>query len=169
MVHVLKQGSFFLINGYENNALYFFNFNNNLNKYNEYVWGDGTGESTIKTIIDTWYEISGLSNYENKIANVPYCSDKSNLNTINSFLIYGFIVRFMDLTTELIKTNVTPTYRCERAIDRNTVSGDRWGGNGELSKSIGILTADEVVFAGGFICNESYCNTSNYLYSSYPY
>lgn len=36
----------------------------------------------------------------------------------------------MDLTTELIKTNVTPTYRCERAIDRNTVSGDRWGGNG---------------------------------------
>lgn len=55
------------------------------------------------------------------------------------------------------------------AIDRNTASGDRWGGNGELSKPIGMLTADEVVFVGGFIYNESYSNTSSYLYSSYPY
>ncbi|MBQ4262690.1 MAG: hypothetical protein IJB83_00400, partial [Bacilli bacterium] len=132
-------------------------------KYNEYIWEDGTGESNAKTTIDAWYTSSGLEDYEDQIANVPYCADKSNPVTgLDGYTYYGVFNRLVDVETYNVKSDAQPTYKCARVEDKHTVSGDTWGGNGKLSKPIALLTADEVAFAGGFLVD----NTSYYLYTS---
>ena len=145
-------------------------------KYNEYIWEDGTGESLAKTTIDAWYTSSGLEDYEDKIANVPYCADKSNptkpttssSDPYTSYTFYGAANRLININNSDLpaKSNAQPTYKCERTEDKHTVSGDTWGGNGKLSKPIGLLTADEVAFAG-----EKYAtpNSSFYLYTGAYY
>ena len=136
-------------------------------KYNEYIWEDGTEESLAKTTIDAWYTSSGLEDYEDQIANVPYCSDKSNpTNNSDGFTFYGAANRLFDIENWSAKSDAQPTYKCERTLDKHTVSGDSWGGNGKLSKPIGLLTADEVAFAGGVYGSN---NSSYYLYTSIHY
>ncbi|MBQ4263194.1 MAG: hypothetical protein IJB83_02980 [Bacilli bacterium] len=159
-----------------NNSDYNFYGSYNNEKYNEYIWEDGTGKSNAKTIIDAWYISSGLSNYEDQIANVPYCADKSNPTTgYKNYTFYGAANRLADITytnsTYAPKGEVNPTYKCADVEDKHTVAGDSWGGNGKLSKPIGLLTADEVAFAGGryYQSGGSSNNTSYYLFTSSDY
>ena len=150
-----------------NDTKYLFSFDNNNEKYNEYIWEDGTGESLAKTTIDEWYTSSGLEDYEDKIANVPYCADKSNpTNDSNGYTHYGAENRLVDITTISAKSDAQPTYKCADIEDKHTVAGDTWGGNGKLSKPIALLTADEVAFAGGAFYTS---NSSYYLYTGADY
>ena len=135
-------------------------------KYNEYIWEDGTGESLAKTTIDAWYTSSGLEDYEDQIANVPYCADKSNPTNATDGTFYGAANRLVDIENWEAKSDAQPTYKCADIEDKHTVEGDTWGGNGKLDKPIGLLTADEVAFAGG--AYNSY-NSSYYLYTSGSY
>ncbi|MBQ4262775.1 MAG: carboxypeptidase regulatory-like domain-containing protein [Bacilli bacterium] len=174
-----------------NNQYYYFNAIEGEEKYNEYIWEDATGESNAKTVIDAWYTSSGLESYANQIANVPYCADKSNpisvedeeggspeediipLNVLsffeNYYTFYGAANRLYDFENFTNKNDVQPTYKCERTIDKHTVNGDNWGGNGKLQKPIGLLTADEVAFAGGVYNSNNSNNSSYYLYISNYY
>ena len=159
-----------------NNQNYAFYGSSNNEKYNEYIWEDGTGESLAKTTIDAWYTLSGLEDNEDQIANVPYCADKSNPTTgYNNFTFYGAANRLTDITytnnTYAPKGEVNPTYKCADIEDKHTVAGDSWGGNGKLSKPIGLLTADEVAFAGGrfYQSDGSSNNKTYYLYTSASY
>ncbi|MBQ4262978.1 MAG: hypothetical protein IJB83_01880 [Bacilli bacterium] len=155
-----------------NNEDYEFYESSDNEKYNEYIWKDGTGESLAKSIIDAWYTTSGLESYADKIANVPYCADKSNpTKSDTSLIFYGAANRLMDITTLSAKSDAQPTYKCEMAEDKHTVSGDTWGGNGKLSKPLGLLTADEIAFAGGRRYNSdgSSSNSTYYLYTSGKY
>ncbi|MBQ4263636.1 MAG: hypothetical protein IJB83_05305 [Bacilli bacterium] len=152
------------------NYAFYGSFNNQ--KYNEYIWEDGTGESLAKTTIDEWYTSSGLESYADKIANVPYCADKSNPTTpttgsYTSYTFYGAANRLTDYSGSSIiaKSNAQPTYKCADIEDKHTVAGDSWGGNGKLSKPIGLLTADEVAFAGG----QRSSNSTYYLYTGAHY
>ena len=90
-----------------------------------------------------------------------------------SYTFYGAGNRLYDYfgTSLTIKEDTQPSYKCQDIKDKHTVSGDSWGGNGKLSKPIGLLTADEVVFAGGTIYpnNINNKNTSYYLYTSNYY
>ena len=77
----------------------------------------------------------------------------------------------MDITTLSAKSDAQPTYKCADIEDKHTVAGDSWGGNGKLSKPIGLLTADEVAYAGGRH-NQSDGSSNNrtyYLYTSANY
>ena len=158
-----------------NNTNYQFYGSGNNEKYNEYIWEDGTGESLAKTTIDEWYTSSGLEDYEDKIANVPYCADKSNPTKLYDNydeIYYDATIRLMDKIEWLPKIDAQPIYKCNRVIDKHTVSGDTWGGNGKLSKPIGLLTVDEGVFAGGgvFKNNDSYyLNTSKNYWLITPF
>ena len=159
-----------------NSQDYAFNGSYNNEKYNEYIWEDGTGESLAKTTIDAWYTSSGLVNYANQIANVPYCADKSNptvptTGNYTSYTFYGAVNRLVDITTLSAKSDAQPTYKCADIEDKHTVAGDAWGGNGKLSKPIGLLTADEVTFAGGrrYQSDGSSTNRTYYLYTSANY
>ncbi|MBQ4263225.1 MAG: hypothetical protein IJB83_03135 [Bacilli bacterium] len=163
-----------------NNTMYKF-YNSSIdNKYNEYIWEDGTGESIAKSTVDAWYTSSGLEDYEDQIANVPYCADKSNVIENDPFLYYGATNRFLNYSGGgfSLKNNPKPSYICNDIEDKHTVENDNWGGNGKLSKPIGLLTADEVVFAGGtkgldnnsfYLCtNESYWTMSPSYWEDSP-
>jgi len=151
-----------------NNENYRFNAEYDDPKYNEYIRIDGSGDSDIKEVIDAWYTSSGLSNYEDKIANVPYCADKTNpINpTTGSYTLrtfYGAANRLFDITTLSTKSDAEPIYKCIDESGKHTVSGDDWGGTGLLTHPIGLLTADEVAYAGVTRSDE---NTSCYLSTS---
>ena len=104
-----------------------------------------TNNSTIKQVIDTWYqnnlEAKGYTKYLSTTA--VYCNDRSNpaggYNTGNTSFNYGARTR--------LDTNKTPTYDCTDINDKFTV--DTSTGNGKLTYPIALMTADEVSFAGG--------------------
>ena len=115
-----------------------------------------TNDSTIKVAVDTWYENNLLTNYDKYISKTAiYCNDRSTQNnsysTSNSFY-YGAYTRLFD--------NKAPTYKCggdtsnglfetTQAVADKFSESPTGGGNGQLKYSIALMTADEIVFAGG--------------------
>ena len=138
-----------------------------------------TNNSTIKTAIDSWYA-SNLTNYTKYLSTTAiYCNDRelaegdtykvayNNLNNKKSLLAYldkideNYTLAAADITfssfkyasTNRIETNKTPTYDCTNTNDKFTVSAST--GNGKLTYPIGLMTADEVSFAGGVYKNNA--------------
>ena len=137
-----------------------------------------TTNSTAKTQVDNWYN-SNLSSYTSYIEDTVYCNDRSisELNGWNpnggdttKYLYFGPYTR--------VWTNHTPSLECSRTQDRFTVSSTK--GNGALTYPVGLITSDEVVYAGGrggpsnnayyLYTNQSYWAASPYnFYSYYAY
>ena len=119
-----------------------------------------TNNSTIKGIIDTWYENNLKTNYTKYLSTTAvYCNDRSNpaggYTTEDSNFYYGAYTRLV--------ANKTPSYDCATTEDKFTV--DTSTGNGKLTYPIALMTADEVSFAGG-LWNENaptwyYYNSAN--------
>ena len=101
-----------------------------------------TNKSTILTNLETWYN-NNLKTYESVIADNVFCNDK---NISGSGLGYGKnTTDYMSYKRLLI--NKTPSIKC----------------NGDLSKitsKIGLITTDELVYAGYAASIEG---TTNYL------
>lgn len=104
-----------------------------------------TTSSTIKNILDNWYR-NRLNSYSDKIEDTVWCSDRSVSN-------YGGWTETSNAANTLIFTGgnrniytAKPSFKCANNNDKFTVS-DKIG-NGKLTYPIGLLTADEVVFAG---------------------
>ena len=122
-----------------------------------------TNDSTIKTALDTWYtnNIKNTTN-EQYVADAIYCNDRSLDTTSDGTgagtteTDYGADYRLYD--------NKTPTLKCNQVNDRfsreTTVSGVT--GNGALTYPIGLITADEVAYAGG---TNTSGNSKYYLYT----
>ena len=124
-----------------------FNSSNNNIAYVSYMYGslgsisnartNQTNSSKIKTTIDNWYtsnlEAKGYTKYLSTTA--VYCNDRSTSDNTN----FGAYTRLV--------TNKTPSYDCTATEDKFTV--DSSVGNGKLTYAIGLMTADEVSFAGG--------------------
>ena len=103
-----------------------------------------TNDSTIKGVIDNWYKDNLNTNYGKYLSTTAvYCNDRSNpsggYNTGSTQFFYGGYTRLL--------TNKAPTYDCTDTNDKFTV--DTSTGNGKLTYPIALMTADEVVFAGG--------------------
>ena len=103
-----------------------------------------TNDSTIKGVIDNWYKDNLNTNYGKYLSTTAvYCNDRSNpsggYNTGSTQFFYGGYTRLL--------TNHAPTYDCTDTNDKFTV--DTSTGNGKLTYPIALMTADEVVFAGG--------------------
>ena len=118
-----------------------------------------TNSSTIKTVIDTWYQNNLLTNYDKYISkSAIYCNDRSydtteyTYSTSSSFY-YGAHSRLYT------NTNKAPSYKCgadatdglfestQATADKFSVSASS-GGNGLLKYPIALMTADEATFAG---------------------
>lgn len=91
--------------------------------------------SDIKTFLEEWYSLY-LTNYESYIATGKFCND---LNISEGSEHYNSYTRIM--------TDKIPNFTC---------LGDK------ISSSIGLITIDEVIFAGA---NTKDANESFYLYS----
>ena len=131
-----------------------------------------TNDSTIKTALDTWYtnNIKNTTN-EQYVADAIYCNDRS-LSPSTTGTGAG--------TTETdykaynrLNTNKTPTLKCSQVNDRFTKSAAVSGvtGNGKLTNAIGLITADEVAYAGGLFYQSdgSADNFKYYLFTENSY
>ena len=107
-----------------------------------------TNKSTILTNLETWYT-NNLKDYADTIADTEWCNDKTNVTdktynpgNVNGVNGYGYAknITYYGATQRLVSTSNSaggtgPSLKC----------------NGELSKitsKVGLITADELAFAG---------------------
>ena len=97
-----------------------------------------TNNSTIKKYIDTWYS-NNLTSYTKYISTeAVYCNDRKapSYNASSSFNYYVY--------TRLNAGN--PTYDCEDIKDAFSGTNNE----AKLTYPIGLMTADEITYAGGY-------------------
>ena len=142
-----------------------FNSTNNDVKYVGYMYGSSiddttnTNDSTIKTAIDNWYK-NNMTGYISQLEDTVFCNDRS-YTTSGSTLHFGSFTRLI--------TNKTPTLKCQNTRDKFTVNTSN--GNGALTYSIGLITSDEMAFAGAAVKANStfYLYNGNHQWSFSPY
>ena len=130
------------------------------------VHGSGT-KSTILGALETWYteEDNKLQNYEEYLdIDSGFCGDRSAYvydNVNNKFVVgggTGTTTTYYGAYIRLNNNNPTPTFECPNENDLYTVS-DSSKGNKALTYPIGLITADEVAYAGGTMgLDASYAN-----------
>lgn len=115
-------------------------------------------DSENKEEVDQWYkENIASAGYEDYVADAIYCNDRSLYSGTGigtSTTEYAFTDRL---------NNASPTLKCSNINDRFTTSSKL--GNGKLTYPVGLITADELMYAGAW--NSS--NTYFYLYINYPF
>ena len=173
IVRINEDGSIRLITQ-DNVGTSRFNSINDDNAYVGYMYGTvgsstyalthaNTNNSTIKTYLDTWYQ-SNLSSYSNYLADAGFCNDRSKANTSGSWydldtaLGYGTNHTYYGSYNRLHNLN-KPQYACPQSNDLFTTSSSSKG-NKSLTNPIGLITADEVTYAGGIQGNP---NSNYYL------
>ena len=148
-----------------------FNTNYNDNAYVGFKYGTvgagdyasahvNTNKSTILTNLETWYN-NNLKKYEKVIADTVWCNDKTNVTDI-SYNPWGY----SNVNGFGYAKNVTYYGATQRLVSTSGSAGGTGPSlkcNGDLSKinsKVGLLTADELAFAGYAV---GPINTTTYL------
>jgi len=129
----------------------------------------------ILQTVNDWYGTYFSETGRQYIADAVYCNDRNNemiIPDINNdgWADAGPIHNYG--SAQRIKYK-TPSLKCSIFSDRNTVSNNI--GNGYLTYPVGLITADEVMFAGVTMATDQYGrdapvgNSKYYLYSGTPY
>ena len=101
---------------------------------------DNTNDSTIKTYIDNWYN-NNLSSYSKYISTeAVYCNDRE----LVPGQTYSTSSNFDYAPSGRLDTN-KPTYNCTN--NKDAFSGSN--SEAKLTYPIGLMTADEIAYAGG--------------------
>jgi len=129
-----------------------------------------TNESTIKTYIDTWYKNNLEASYADYLEDTVFCNDRS-INDYGPFSETGSTTDYMYFSSyNRLNSKNSPTLTCSRDIDKFTVNTSN--GNGALTYPVGLITADEITYAGGraYRTNSNYyLYTGQYFWSLSPY
>jgi len=164
------------------------NLDNNFDaKYVGYMYGGENGiastskiqaqtnetSSNIKTTLEAWYKEKIVdAGYNQYVADVIFCNDRSTPNSLNAkgFGINGTIYGAYD-RLYINKSTATPTFICpsNTTINANNdwftaESTETNKGNGALDQPVGLITADEIITAGGKFYSNSGSNNNNYYY-----
>lgn len=127
---------------------------------NQYsVYFSNVKESVALKNLNTWYKAK-LTAYTDKLADVIWCNDKSVSSTTSTGYTYGIAGRGSNRSYSLICPN---DYNGGK-LSKYTVS-DTTNGNGDLTYPIGLLTADEIMYAGGVAASNNTSSTQ-YLYTN---
>ena len=135
-----------------------------------------TNKSTILTNLEAWYT-NNLTSYESKLADTIWCNDKSTFTTFTSRTTYGSGLGYGTNQTGYGTYNriyggnaelyASPSLICPNDNNGGKLSkftvDDTTNGNGNLTYKIGLLTADEIAFAGSIYGPN---NNSTYLYEN---
>lgn len=118
------------------------------------------GNSTTSGTIDYWYynniEQKGYSDY---LEDTIWCNNRSIYQLNGWDPDGGNTRRYLYFNSyESAYNTYIPSLSCSREVDRFTVSEEN--GNGDLDYPVGLLTADEIMLAGG---NYETSNSSYYL------
>ncbi len=121
--------------------------------YNTNSYTGAQTNSIVKGVVDTWYSGSESNylgtNYGNYFSNTAvYCNDRSaELNSSGNTWTSGDV--YYPAYNRLV-INLRPTYACSSTnasrytVTENTTTGD----NGYLTYPVGLLSADEISYAG---------------------
>ena len=128
--------------GINNNAKYKFNSN-----YNNYTYMYYTNDSNAKTQLESWYQtnIGSKTDLVSSVATGDYYCEQAKVKYDNSYTSGSATMTFY--------SKYTPDFKC--SSDGN--------GKGVVNASVGLLTYDEVVYAGGYY---GQINGMYYLYNS---
>ena len=124
-----------------------------------------TKDSTMKTTIDTWYK-NNMTGYTSQLEDIAFCNDRTYYNfdtsglnkdysNYDKWLYFSSVSRLSSRNLSLV---------CSRQIDMFTVNASN--GNGKLTYPVGLITAEEIGYAGGEIYKTS---TAYYLYNGVFY
>ena len=98
-------------------------------------------DSTIKYTLDLWYT-SNLKKYDKYLSkDAVYCNERA---TANGY-IYHLNYNIFFYSYEKLVSNKNPSYDCKNTSDKFSVNNT----SAKLDNPIGLITADEIVFAGG--------------------
>ena len=143
IVRVNEDGTIRIImqDGINNNATYAFN-----TKYNNYSYMYYTN-SNAKTQLESWYQtnIGSNTSLASKVATGNYYCEQAKAKRDSSWASGS--------ATMTLYSSYTPNFKC-------TTDGN---GKGSVNASVGLLSYDEVVYAGGYY---SQSNSNYYLYNS---
>ena len=142
----------------------------------------GTSQSSdIKTYLEDWYaNYTDLNKTGTKITDQIYCNDrtastsdvaysKANYTTLTSWNSKG-TQYYYGANGRVWNNPVSPDYICPVASDKFTTTTAK--GNGKLSYPVGLISADEITFAGlpaGKTNNSFYLYTGDYYWAGSPY
>jgi hypothetical protein len=143
--------------------------------HNVYFIGSGLQEE-----LDLWYNTHLKTNYDGYVADEIFCEDSEVVHTDYWAWDEDESGYFIKITSDnakdyddfvcdyyyapyerVLSRKSLPQLTCTRKEDRYTVD-DVTNGNGLLNHPVGLLTADEVAFAGG---TYNISNNTQYLYS----
>ena len=151
-----------------------FNTNHDDNVYVGYMYtiNELHGVSTssiVKKVLDTWYQ-NNLANYTDEIdLSTGFCGDKTaytNSTGTTSGGGLGITSTYYGAYIRLI-TNKSPTFEC---LDEDLyTTSESENGNKALDYPIGLITADEVAFAGNVWDTNGTNRTPNYLNTNQIY
>ena len=142
----------------------------------------GTSQSSdIKTYLDNWYaNYTDLNKTGTKITDQIYCNDRTasttdvaysttNYTTLTSWNSTG-TKYYYGANGRVWNNPVSPDYKCPVASDKFTTTTAK--GNGKLSYPVGLISVDEITFAGlpaGRANNSFYLYTRDYYWAGSPY
>ena len=106
-----------------------------------------TNDSTIKTYIDNWYK-NNLTDYTKFLSSdAVYCNDRNLANGQTYSTTDGFDYA----SYKRLYTNKQPTYNCTNMSDAFSASN----ADAKLTYPIGLMTADETIYAGGSVSDRT--------------
>ena len=147
IVRINEDGTIRIVmqDGINNNSEYAFN-----SSYNNYTYMYYTNNSNAKTQLESWYQtnIGSKSDSAKNVATGAYYCEQAKVKRSDSDTSGS--------TTMTTYTSYTPDFKC--SSDGN--------GKGQVSGSVGLLSYDEVVYAGGYYGQS---NSNYYLYNSANY
>ena len=126
--------------------------------------------SLVKEAVDTWYSTNIVGTaYEEYVVDAIYCNDREISTAYSDYTGKGYGTYGSSyMPRERLVMHATPSLKCTQVNDRFTKKSSLYGvdGNGMLTYPVGLITADEVMLAGG---TTPYANSKFYLYSSSGY
>ena len=130
--------------------------------------------SVAKNVLDEWYE-NNLGGYSSYLVDAGFCNDRSKassaglwysqdtaLGYAKKYTVYGAAGRLANINDFIPKVNAQPQFKCPNEARDLFTTGTSSKGNNELTYPIGLITMDEVAYAGGILDK---ANTSMYLTS----
>ena len=118
-------------------------------------------ESNAKVKIDAWYK-TNMTSYTSKLEDIGFCNDRTyyNFNSSGWNKDYSNYDKWLNFGSKQRLENRKISLVCPRQLDKFSVSTNN--GNGKLIYPVGMITAEEMAYAGGVIWQT---NTSYYLYN----
>ena len=144
-----------------------FNSSSDDNAYVGYMYGTpgsttyaathaNTNSSAMKDSLDYFYGLI-IRNYSGYIADAGFCGDRS----LTSGTGIGTTTTYYAARSRLL-TNFNPQFKCPQINDFYTLKSSTKG-NKTLTNAIGLITADEAVFAGLVDQNSDFSKGNSYL------